>query len=159
MSGWQIALLAASGIIVLFVAFIAWLLAVGRHSDARALAGFVPDCAVLFQRLLRDRRVPRASKVLLASLAVYLVIPIDLVPDFIPVAGQLDDAILVAFVLRRLLRTTDEEVIAAHWPGPAASLNLLLRIAGRKNSSAAKQRRVGAPSAEAAAATERKVST
>ena len=89
-----------------------------------------PDCAVLLTRLLRDRRVPRGSKVLVAALIPYLALPFDLVPDFIPVAGQLDDAILVAFVLRRVVRRTDPELIRELWPGPEAGLRLVLRLAG-----------------------------
>lgn len=68
----------------------------GRRQDARALAGFIPDCIVLFRRLLADKRLPRRSKLLLVALIGYLAMPIDLIPDFIPIAGQLDDAIIVA---------------------------------------------------------------
>jgi uncharacterized membrane protein YkvA (DUF1232 family) len=80
-------------------------------ADARALARFVPDCVVLLTRLVRDPRVPRRSKVLVAALLPYLALPFDLIPDFIPVVGQLDDAILVAFVLRRVVRRT-----VTRWP-------------------------------------------
>jgi uncharacterized membrane protein YkvA (DUF1232 family) len=97
----------------------------GRRGDARALAGFIPDCVVLVKRLLGDRRVRRRDKLLLGLLAVYLASPIDLVPDFIPVAGQLDDAILMALVLRKVLRSTDEALLREHWPGPQRSLELL----------------------------------
>jgi uncharacterized membrane protein YkvA (DUF1232 family) len=75
---------------------------------------------------------------LLVGLIGYLAMPIDLVPDFIPVAGQLDDAILVALVLRSLLRATGPELAREHWPGPPASLDVLLRAtssAGRRSSS------------------------
>ena len=106
------------------------LVVAGRRTDARALAGFVPDCVVLLTRLLRDPRVPRGSKVLLAALIPYLALPFDLVPDFIPVAGQLDDAILVAFVLRRVIRRTGPELIRELWPGPEAGLRLVLRLSG-----------------------------
>jgi uncharacterized membrane protein YkvA (DUF1232 family) len=102
----------------------------GRRGTARALAGFIPDCVILVGRLLRDPRVPRRRKLLLAATAGYLALPIDLVPDFIPVAGQLDDAILVAFVIRHLLRT-DEQMVRELWPGPEQSLELLLRLVGR----------------------------
>jgi uncharacterized membrane protein YkvA (DUF1232 family) len=95
-----------------------------------ALAGFVPDCVVLFGRLFRDPRVPRRSKVLLAALIPYLALPFDLIPDFIPVVGQLDDAILVAFVLRRVTRRTDPGLVRELWPGPEASLRLVLRLVG-----------------------------
>jgi uncharacterized membrane protein YkvA (DUF1232 family) len=103
---------------------------VTRRADLRAVAGFVPDCAVLFGRLLRDRRVPRRSKVLVAALLPYLALPFDLIPDFIPVVGQLDDAILVAFVLRRVVCRTDPELLRELWPGPEASLQLVLRLSG-----------------------------
>jgi uncharacterized membrane protein YkvA (DUF1232 family) len=120
-------LAAAAGLYALLVfAFVV----AGRRSDARALAGFVPDCAVLLARLLRDPRVPRRSKVLVAALIPYLALPFDLVPDFIPVAGQLDDAILVAFVLRRVVRRTGPELIRELWPGPEPGLRLVLRLAG-----------------------------
>jgi uncharacterized membrane protein YkvA (DUF1232 family) len=101
----------------------------GRRIDARALATFVPDCVVLFSRLLRDERLPRRHKVLVGALIPYLALPIDLVPDFIPVAGQLDDAIVVAFVLRRVVRH-DSVLVREHWPGPPRSLGVILRLAG-----------------------------
>jgi uncharacterized membrane protein YkvA (DUF1232 family) len=102
----------------------------GRRTDARALAGFVPDCVVLFSRLLRDPRVPRRSKILVAALIPYLAFPFDLIPDFIPVAGQADDAILVALVLRILVKRTDALVLRELWPGPDRSLLVVFRLAG-----------------------------
>jgi uncharacterized membrane protein YkvA (DUF1232 family) len=96
-----------------------------------ALAGFIPDCIVLVSRLLRDQRVPRRRKLLLAALVGYLALPFDLVPDFIPVAGQLDDVLIVALVLRRFLRSGGDELIREHWPGPEQSLQLVLRAEGR----------------------------
>ena len=99
------------------------------RADARAVAGFVPDCAVLFSRLLRDPRVPRRRKLILAALVGYLALPFDLVPDFIPVAGQLDDALVVALALRSVARGS-REVLREHWPGSAAGLALLLRLTG-----------------------------
>ena len=100
----------------------------GRREDARALAGFVPDCIVLLRRLMRDPRVPRRRRLLVYALIAYLALPFDLVPDFIPVAGQLDDAILVALVVRSLLRAGGPELLAEHWPGPQSSLDLLRRL-------------------------------
>jgi uncharacterized membrane protein YkvA (DUF1232 family) len=102
----------------------------GRREDARAIGGFVPDCVVLFTRLLRDKRLPRWHKLLVGALIPYLAMPFDLIPDFIPVAGQLDDAVIVAFVLRRVART-NPDLVREHWPGPASSLSLILRLAGR----------------------------
>lgn len=115
--------------LVLYAAFVGWLVARGRRTDARALAGFVPDCMRLCRRLLADPEVPRSTKLLLVALVAYLAMPIDLVPDFIPVAGQLDDAILVTLVLRRLLRLAGPTLIRRHWPGPERSLAVLLRLA------------------------------
>jgi uncharacterized membrane protein YkvA (DUF1232 family) len=118
------ALALAWGIVVVVLFF-----AAGR-TQARALAGFVPDCVVLVGRLLRDPRVPRRRKLLLALTAGYLALPFDLVPDFIPLIGQLDDAIILAFVLRHLLRG-NERAVRELWPGPEQSLDLLLRLIGR----------------------------
>ena len=102
----------------------------GRRGSARAFAGFVPDCAVLFSRLLRDQRVPRREKILLGAVAGYLALPFDLVPDFIPVAGQVDDALVVALGLRRVLRRVGPTVVHELWPGPGSSLDVVLRLAG-----------------------------
>jgi uncharacterized membrane protein YkvA (DUF1232 family) len=102
----------------------------GRREDARALARFIPDCVVLASRLLADERVPRRRKLLLAALVGYLALPFDLVPDFIPVAGQLDDVVIVVLVLRRFLRSGGEQLVREHWPGPDRSLVLVLRVAG-----------------------------
>jgi uncharacterized membrane protein YkvA (DUF1232 family) len=112
-----------------YAAAVLALVAIGRRSDARALAGFIPDCVVLVERLVRDPRVPRRRKLALVLLAAYLVLPFDLVPDFIPVAGQFDDAILVALVLRTLLRGGGEPLVREHWPGPERSLALVCRAA------------------------------
>src|SRR4051812_31117408 len=101
----------------------------GRREDARAFAPFIPDCIVLVTRMARDQRVPRRRKLLLVALVAYLGLPFDLVPDFIPVAGQLDDAILVALVLRRFVRTGGEPMIRELWPGPERSLGVILRLA------------------------------
>jgi uncharacterized membrane protein YkvA (DUF1232 family) len=122
--------LALAVMLLLWAALVAALVAVGRREEARALAVFIPDCLVLVSRVLADERVPRRRKLLLAALLAYLALPFDLVPDFIPVAGQLDDVLVVALVLRRLLRSGGEELVREHWPGPERSLQLVLRAAG-----------------------------
>lgn len=129
MSWWEWLLVAGVVLLVLWAALVLWLYAAGRRTDARALATFIPDCIVLIARLLRDERVPRRSKVLLVGLAAYLAVPFDLVPDFIPVAGQLDDAILVALALRHLVRASGPAILRENWPGPERSLEVLLRVA------------------------------
>jgi uncharacterized membrane protein YkvA (DUF1232 family) len=100
-------------------------------SRARAVARFVPDCAVLFARLARDRRTPRSVGLGLAATGAYLAVPLDLIPDFIPVLGQLDDAVVVALVMRWALRRAGTELVREHWPGPESSLNTLLRLVAR----------------------------
>ena len=144
MSIWHALIAVLLAAVAVWALFVVALLIAGRRNDARALAGFVPDCAVLFQRLIRDQRVPRRSKLLLGALVLYLLMPIDLVPDFIPIAGQLDDAILVALVVRRLLRTANVATITEHWPGPPASLALILRLAGQRPTSAPPEAIAGA---------------
>jgi uncharacterized membrane protein YkvA (DUF1232 family) len=123
-------LLVICGALLLFYALgVLVLVVVGRRSAARALAGFIPDCLVLFKRLIADPRVDRRRKGLLIGTIAYLAMPFDLVPDFIPVAGQLDDAIIVAVALRLLLRGSGASVLEEHWPGPEQSLRLILRLA------------------------------
>ena len=124
---WCLVLLIA--VLVLYAVLIVVLLAAGRRTDARAWAGFIPDCVVLLQRLLADDRVPRRRKVVLLALVAYLVMPIDLVPDFLPVVGVLDDALIAAVAVRYALRSGGRALLAEHWPGPPGSLAVVERLA------------------------------
>ena len=124
---WSLVALAVA--LAAYALAVGMLVALGRRGDARALAGFIPDCVVLVGRLAADPRVPRRAKLLLALLAGYLALPFDLVPDFIPVAGQLDDAIIVALVLRIVVRAGGRELLDDHWPGPAGSRAVIARLA------------------------------
>jgi uncharacterized membrane protein YkvA (DUF1232 family) len=125
--------LAAIGVAVaLYAAFVGVLVLLGRREEARAWAALVPHALILTKRLLRDPRVSGLDKALLWLLLAYIVSPIDIVPDFIPVAGVLDDAVLVALVLRVVLRHAGGGLIAEHWPGPERSLRLMLRLAGAR---------------------------
>lgn len=126
---WIWVLIAIGSIILVWASFVLVLLMVGRREEGRALAGFIPDCLVLVGRLIADPRVPRRRKLLFLGLVGYLALPFDLVPDFIPVAGQLDDVVVVALVLRRFLRSGGEPLVRQHWPGPEYSLRLVLRLA------------------------------
>ena len=126
MADWLI--IALGSALALYALAVLALVAAGRRSDARALAGFIPDCVGLVRRLLGDERVPRRRKLLLGVLVAYLAMPFDLVPDFIPVAGQLDDVILVVLVLRAVLRSGGEELLEEHWRGPPRSLALVRRL-------------------------------
>jgi uncharacterized membrane protein YkvA (DUF1232 family) len=123
-------LLLGAALVVVYLAVIAALVLTGRREQARAVAGFVPDCAVLFGRLARDPAIPRHRRLALVALAGYLASPIDLVPDFLPVAGQADDAVLVVLALRWLARGAGPALLERHWPGPEGSLAVLLRFAG-----------------------------
>lgn len=129
MSWWQWLILSLLALLIVWAALVLSLAVAGRRVEARALVSFVPDCVVLFRRLLGDDRVPRSRKLIVLALVGYLALPFDLVPDFIPVAGQLDDAIVVALVLRLVLRAGGPELLREHWPGPEGSLNVLLRLA------------------------------
>ena len=126
---WLLVLALASAVI--YGIFVGVLALAGRNSEARALAGFIPDCIVLFRRLLADERMPRRYRAVVIALLGYLALPFDVVPDFIPVAGQLDDAVVVALALRAILRGGGPEMIEEHWPGPRSSLDLILKLAGR----------------------------
>jgi uncharacterized membrane protein YkvA (DUF1232 family) len=129
MNIWTWSLIGIAVFLVVYAVFVLALVIAGRRESARALAGFIPDCIVLCSRLFRDPGVPRRKKLLLVGLAGYLALPFDLVPDFIPVAGQLDDVIIVALVLRGFLRSGGEPLVRAHWPGPQSTLALVLRLA------------------------------
>ena len=107
------------------------LIALGRRSQARELATLIPNLLVLFRGLLRDPRVPRSAKLWLGFALVWIASPIDLVPEFIPIAGPLDDAIVAALVLRYLLRRTDRSVLFEHWRGDPATLEAIVR--GRRS--------------------------
>ena len=123
-------LLALVVLAVVYLGLIAAIAIGSRQWDLRMIAKLVPYCAVLFKRLLGDPRVSVGWKVASALALVYIAFPFDLVPDFIPVAGQLDDAIVVALVLRGLLRSAGPRLMREHWPGPTALLVPLERFAG-----------------------------
>ena len=124
-------LVAALVAIGLYALFLLGLLAAGRGPEARALARLVPDCLVLARGLLGDRDVPARCKLALGLLVVYLASPIDLVPDFLPVIGVLDDAIVVALTLRWILRVAGPDRVRRHWRGTPRGLELVLRVAYR----------------------------
>jgi uncharacterized membrane protein YkvA (DUF1232 family) len=122
-------LLIIGAMLAVYAGLIAALLVGARQWDIRQIARFVPYCAVLFKRLLADPRLPMRWKAVVVGAIAYLAMPFDLVPDFIPVAGQLDDAIVVALVLRWAVRRAGPALLREHWPGPAALLVPLERLA------------------------------
>jgi uncharacterized membrane protein YkvA (DUF1232 family) len=90
----------------------------------------LPDLVRLLRRLAGDPRVPPAARVRLWVLLGYLAIPIDLVPDFVPVLGYADDAIIVSLVLRAVVRRAGAPVVRRHWPGTDDGLAALGRLTG-----------------------------
>jgi uncharacterized membrane protein YkvA (DUF1232 family) len=129
MAWWSVLPVVCAVVVLAWALFVLLLVVAGRRSAAAALARFLPDCLVLLRRLVADERVPRRRKLVLVALVAYLAMPVDLVPDLIPVAGQLDDAIVLALALRFVLRSAGPAVVHEHWPGPEASLSVLNRIA------------------------------
>ena len=131
MSSLQWLLLVAACVLVVYAAFVFAVIVAGRWPGARGVAGFIPDCIVLLRRLLSDPHVRPRHKLLLGALIGYLALPLDLVPDFIPVAGHIDDAVVVALALRVVLRASGTALLREHWPGPESSLAVVLRLVGR----------------------------
>jgi uncharacterized membrane protein YkvA (DUF1232 family) len=93
-------------------------------------AQVVPDAIRLVHRLARDPTVPRSARITLWLLAGYLLSPIDLVPDFIPVLGYADDAIVASLALRRVVRKVGPTALERHWTGSAAGMVMVKRLAG-----------------------------
>jgi uncharacterized membrane protein YkvA (DUF1232 family) len=92
----------------------------------RELARFIPDCVTTVARLRRDQRVPRRARVAIVFAALWLASPIDLIPEFIPVIGPLDDVVVVALALRYAGRQVPRQVILDAWPGQTGLLERLL---------------------------------
>lgn len=123
--------LIAIGIVVaVWVLAIAALWFFGRKVAAKQLARAIPDLMALCRGLLGDPRVPLGSKLLLGGALVWLLSPIDLVPEFIPVLGPLDDVIVVGLVLRHLIKRAGADVVQEHWRGDPRVLRTALRLAG-----------------------------
>ncbi len=92
----------------------------------RDLVGFIPDCVTTVRRLRKDPRVPRRAKVAILIAGLWVASPIDLIPEFIPVIGPLDDIVVVALALRYAGRQVPREVLLAAWPGEPRLIERLL---------------------------------
>lgn len=92
----------------------------------RDLARFLPDAVVLVRRLRRDPRVPRRAKVAVVLAGLWVASPVDLIPEFLPVIGPLDDVVVVALALRYAGRRVPREVLLDAWPGDPKLLHRLL---------------------------------
>jgi uncharacterized membrane protein YkvA (DUF1232 family) len=115
-------------LIAVWIVVVVVLVVVGRILLARELALLLPNLIRLFGGLLRDARVPLRAKVVLAVASLWLASPIDLIPEFLPLVGSLDDAVVAAIALRFVLGTTDGAVLREHWRGDPATLERLLRL-------------------------------
>lgn len=109
---------------------IAALVISGRKWMAIAAAKVLPDLVRLLKGLARDPGVPRSSKWLLGFAALWVISPIDLIPEFIPVVGPLDDIVVVALVLRHVLKKAGREVTEEHWTGDPAILERIFKLSG-----------------------------
>lgn len=123
----------AGGIMILWLALVTVLWRGRKKFDPDTLRGGVrmlPDLLRLLKRLAADKSLPRGVRVRLWLLLAFVISPIDLIPDFIPVIGYLDDAVLVALVLRSVVRRSGQQAIERHWTGAPEGLAAVLRIAG-----------------------------
>ncbi len=134
MTWWQILLGVLGGILLLWLVLVGFLLVASRNqtdrTSLRDALRLVPDVIRLLRRLVADPAVPRGTRIWLVALLVYLLMPIDLVPDFIPVLGYADDAIVVAIALRYATRHAGADALERHWPGTPQGLRALRSLAG-----------------------------
>jgi uncharacterized membrane protein YkvA (DUF1232 family) len=98
--------------------------------QARDALRLLPDLLRLLRSLMADPDVPRRARVWLAPLLAYLLMPFDLVPDMIPVIGYADDVVVVALVLRAVVRAAGPDALARHWSGTPQGLAVIARLAG-----------------------------
>ena len=126
MPAWLVAIIV---VVALYLVLVLALIISGRHVAAKELALLVPNLVLLFKDLARDPAVPRGPKIALAIGVVWLISPIDLLPEFLPVLGPLDDAVVAALVLRYLVRRAGPDVVRRHWRGDPATLDMILRAA------------------------------
>jgi uncharacterized membrane protein YkvA (DUF1232 family) len=120
-----VALLLAWGALV-----VALLVAKPGAAQLREALRLLPDLVRLLHRLARDRDLPRGVRIRLGLLLAYLAVPIDLIPDFIPVLGYADDAIIVTAVLRSTVRHAGLDAVRRHWPGNDDGFAALCRLTG-----------------------------
>ncbi|MFG1848052.1 YkvA family protein [Micromonospora carbonacea] len=123
---WAVAL---AGVVALLLASWALLILLARRLPPgllRDLAAFVPDCVTMVRRLRRDPRVPRRAKVAVLLAGLWVASPVDLIPEFLPVIGPLDDIVVVALALRYAGRQVPRDVLLAAWPGEARLIERLL---------------------------------
>ncbi len=130
-AAWPVVLGLAGTLLLLWLALLVALwLTRPEEVRLREALRLLPDVVRLVRRLAADRTLPRAVRARLVLLLVYLASPIDLVPDFIPVLGYADDAVVVALVLRSVARSAGPQALERHWPGTPEGLAAVRRLAG-----------------------------
>ncbi|WP_439379133.1 YkvA family protein [Amycolatopsis lexingtonensis] len=128
---WDLVIAIAGALVLTWLALIVALLVVRpRGGQLKEALRLLPDLLRLLRRLAADKTLPRGVRVRLGLLLAYLALPFDLVPDFIPVLGYADDAIIVAAVLRSVVRRAGLDAVRAHWPGSDDGFAALTRLAG-----------------------------
>ena len=134
MNWWEILLGILAGLVGVYVILLLGLWAYARrHPETVGMKDalrLLPDLLRVLRRMAADRTVPASVRVKLGLLLAYLLLPLDLVPDFLPVIGYADDVIIVALVLRSALRSAGPEPLRRHWPGNPAGLAVIERLAG-----------------------------
>ncbi len=131
MSGWAVVAGVVAGLALVWLALVAalWLARPGDATVREALR-LLPDLVRLLRRLAGDPLLPTGERIRLWLGLGYLLLPIDLVPDFVPVLGYADDAVVVALVLRAVMRRAGPDAVERHWPGTPAGLAAVRRLAG-----------------------------
>lgn len=134
MNLWEIVVAVLGGLLLVWVLLVLALLVAARREDRRVdlreALRLVPDVVRLVRRLAGDSSLPRGVRWRLVGLLGYLALPVDLVPDVIPVIGFADDVVVVALVLRSVVRRAGPEALDRHWPGTPEGLALVRRLAG-----------------------------
>jgi uncharacterized membrane protein YkvA (DUF1232 family) len=128
--------IAVIGLVVLLSSWTVLVLLARRlpAGTLKELAGFLPNCVTMIRRLRKHPAVPRRAKLAIAFAGVWVVSPIDLIPEFLPVIGPLDDVVVVALALRYAARRVPRDVIFEAWPGDPG---VLIRLLGRDDGATA----------------------
>ena len=129
-SWWTLAAVAAGLVLVWVLLVLALWLARPGELTAREALRVLPDLVRLLRRLAGDRSLPRGVRVRLWLLLGYLVMPVDLVPDVIPVVGYADDVVVVTLALRSVVRAAGPEALERHWPGTPEGLAVVRGLSG-----------------------------
>ncbi|WP_039798885.1 YkvA family protein [Nocardia araoensis] len=128
---WDLLIGVAAALLLAWLALVVALVVVRpRGGMLREALRILPDTLRLIRRLAADRSLPRGVRIRLWLVLAYLASPLDLIPDFIPVIGYADDAIIITAVLRSVVRTAGGAAVRAHWPGTDDGFAALARLTG-----------------------------